>query len=109
MEINISEDALINWNNIKSEMVNGTHGFVSSKMIEFANFKIRELVFSKQYEADHWCEKGHVIFVLDGELIIEYNDHTLLKIKKGQTLVLGDQISSHKAKTELETKVWILD
>lgn len=109
MDINILENLTINWKTIPEQKSTGITGFVISKTVEFQSFKIRQLHLSANYEADHWCEKGHIIHVIDGELIIEYNDQTTITISKENSLILGDNISFHKAKTEIETQVLIID
>ncbi|MBX3163535.1 MAG: DHCW motif cupin fold protein [Bacteroidetes bacterium] len=109
MEIKTLENLAINWENIPTEKANGITGFVLAKTIELPAFKIRELSFSENYEADHWCEKGHIIYVISGELIIAYNDGTHITIPTGNSLILGDNISSHKAKTKTETQILIID
>ncbi|MBB4807730.1 quercetin dioxygenase-like cupin family protein [Chryseobacterium defluvii] len=109
MEIQALKDTAINWEIIPEQKANGVTGSVISRTIEFQNFKIRQLYFSEDYEADHWCEKGHIIHVVSGELIIEYNEGPSIAISKGNSLVLGDHISSHKARTKTETQVLIID
>ena len=34
----------------------------------------RIVEYEPGYVADHWCERGHVVFVIDGELITELKD-----------------------------------
>lgn len=109
MDIKTLENISINWENIPTEKANGTTGFVLAKTVELPTFKIRQLSFSENYEADHWCEKGHIIYVLKGTLIIAYNDGTHITISTGNSLILGDNISSHKAKTEIQTQILIID
>jgi len=109
MNIKILENIPIDWDKIPSEKINGTSGFVISKMVEFNYIRIRLLHFSENYEADHWCDKGHIIFVVFGELVIEYKDNTHQKILTNNSVILGDNILSHKVITEIETKVFIID
>lgn len=109
MDINILKDQLINWESVPDETFSGVSGFVVSKAVTFENFRIRQLSFSENYEADHWCEKGHVIYVIDGELLIEYKDQPSVFVSKGSSLILGDNISWHKAKTRITTLVLIID
>ena len=103
------ENTVINWDQVPSERVNGITGFVDSKSVMFTSFSIRRLHFSKNYEADHWCEKGHLIFVISGELIIEQKNDKLMKVQEGNSLVLGDDVSLHKAKTEMPSVIIIID
>lgn len=109
MEIRNLENLYIDWEKIPNQKLIGTTGYVLSKKIEIQNLNIRQLIFSRDYEADHWCEKGHIIYVISGELIIEFSDGSRTIIPRENSLILGDSISSHKAKTEMETKILIID
>lgn len=100
---------MIDWETIAAQKTNGISGFVMVRVVELATFKIRQLSFSPNYEADHWCQKGHIIHVQKGELIIEYKNNTMVKIPELQSLILGDGLSWHKARTVKEAEVLIID
>ena len=34
--------------------------------------RLRMVEYSPGYLADHWCDRGHVLFVVDGELTTSY-------------------------------------
>jgi hypothetical protein len=36
---------------------------------EAGNVRVRMVEYSPGYVADHWCERGHVVLVLEGELV----------------------------------------
>ncbi len=46
----------------------------------FNNIRVRMVEYTPGYLADHWCQKGHVLLVLEGELSTELAD--------GRTVVL---------------------
>jgi|GEM_PF-4656599 len=64
MEIKTTENFDIDWGNIQSDKMNRLTEVVMTKHISFPNFKIRQLLFSKNHEADHGCKKGHIIYVI---------------------------------------------
>jgi len=35
------------------------------------NIRVRIVEYSPGYLADHWCSRGHVLYVLEGELVTE--------------------------------------
>lgn len=109
MDINIIENLAIDWQTIPQQASNGTTGFVIAQTLELPTFKIRLLQFSANYEADHWCDKGHIIHVLKGDLIIAYNDDSTSTITQGNSLILGDNIKAHKTKTMEPTQILIID
>lgn len=109
MKIHALENINLNWENIQSEITHGISGHFIAKTFIHEDIKIRNIEFSADYEADHWCEKGHIIFVLSGELHMEYNEGSGTSIPQGNSLILGDNISFHKAKTYTPTHIIIID
>ena len=41
---------------------------------EIGNIRVRMVEYSPGYLADHWCSRGHVLLVLEGELVTELQD-----------------------------------
>ena len=46
--------------------------------------------YTPGYLADHWCQKGHVLLVLDGELHTELADGRTVVLKQGQSYQVAD-------------------
>jgi hypothetical protein len=52
-----------------------THpGAASWRTTEVGNVRVRLVEYSAGYVADHWCGRGHVVFVVHGELVTELSD-----------------------------------
>lgn len=109
MTINLPQNIAINWDIVPEEKSCGLTGSVISQTVSHPPISIRRLRFWANYEADHWCDKGHIIFVISGELIVEYIDGSSVSVAAGNSLLLGDHVLSHKARTEIETQVLIVD
>ncbi len=109
MDILNIENVAINWEEIQSEKIEGESGFVISKTKEIGAMRIRHQTFSENFKADSWCEKGHILLVLNGVLIIEFKDGSSVDVTKGNSYVLGDNVQAHKAITLSETEVFIVD
>ena len=52
----------------------GETGFATWRTRNFAGIRVRMVEYSPGYKADHWCSKGHVLLVLEGELSTELQD-----------------------------------
>ncbi|MBL7704626.1 MAG: DHCW motif cupin fold protein [Taibaiella sp.] len=104
-----NENVAINWEEIQAEKIEGETGYVITKVKETGTVKIRHNTYSADFKADHWCEKGHILLVLNGVLIIEFKDGTSVDVTKGNSYVLGDNVQAHKAITLAETEVFIVD
>ena len=47
------------------------------------------------YAADHWCEKGHVLLCLEGELTTELADGRIATLKPGMSYQVADGAEPH--------------
>jgi hypothetical protein len=65
--------------------------------------------YSKGYLANHWCQKGHIVHALEGEFVSELESGELIKLEKGGTYVVSDELSSHRSVTEKGVKLLIVD
>lgn len=101
--------SLINWNAIPCEKSNGAWGFAISKTKLFGDIKIRQVQYSENYLADHWCVKGHILHILDGELIIDYESGASDTIMSGNTYIVGDDGIPHMAKSKVGALVLVID
>ncbi|WP_317898706.1 DHCW motif cupin fold protein [Aurantibacillus circumpalustris] len=100
---------LIDWHNTPTEKSNGAKGFASSKIKLFGDIKIRQVQYSADYLADHWCVKGHIIHILEGELILDYKDGTSHIITANTTYIVGDDGIPHMAKSINGALVLVID
>ncbi len=98
-----------NWDEIPAEKVVGKTGFAFIKTQLFGSIKIRQVVYSKNYLADHWCDKGHIVYILAGELIIEHLNEKPHLLTKEMTYLVGDNSEPHRAKTTTGATVIIID
>jgi hypothetical protein len=99
----------LNWLEIPEEKVNGEIGFAKIKTQLLGDIKIRKVEYAKNYLADHWCDKGHIVFVIEGQLILEHQDQSIQIIDAGMTYIVGDNSMSHKAKSKQGALVYIVD
>ena len=63
MEQNITFQTT-DWSKIPTSEHKGETGIAYWKTLQFDGLRIRMVEYSKNYKADHWCEKGHIIFAL---------------------------------------------
>jgi hypothetical protein len=87
----------------------GTTGSALWRTWEQGNLRVRMVEFSPGYEADHWCARGHVVFVLEGEMTSELSDGSSTLMKAGMGYVVSDDASSHRSSTATGARVLIVD
>lgn len=51
------------WENITREEHKGETGTSYWRTKQYAGLRVRVVDYSANYKADHWCSKGHVVFV----------------------------------------------
>ena len=99
----------IDWTTIDKIEYKGETGISFWQTIQFGGLRIRLVEYSNGYLADHWCQKGHIVHCLDGEFISELGSGERVKLSKGETYVVSDELSSHRSVTEKGVKLLIID
>ena len=61
------------------------------------------------YKADHWCQKGHIIYCIEGEMVTELGGGKEYVLKQGMSYHVSDDLSSHRSYTETGAKLFIMD
>jgi len=77
--------------------------------MQFGGLRIRLVEYSNGYVADHWCQKGHIVHCLDGKFMTELNNGETIKLIKGETYVVSDELSSHRSVSADGVKLLIVD
>jgi len=100
---------ITDWDKIPATEHKGETGTAFWKTLQFTGLRIRMVEYSKNYKADHWCEKGHIIYCIDGEMNTELADGKVLKLSKGMSYQVSDKLSSHLSTSEDGVKLFIVD
>jgi hypothetical protein len=99
----------INWELIEKTEHKGEIGVAFWQTIQFDGLRIRLVEYSSGYLADHWCQKGHIVHCLEGEFISELKTGEKIKLTKGETYIVSDELSSHRSISEKGVKLLIID
>ncbi|MBA4382643.1 MAG: phosrestin [Sideroxydans sp.] len=82
----------------KLEWQDGIRG-ARFKVFRSSNKQIRLLEFTSEFIEPDWCEKGHVGFVVQGELEIDFRG-SVLRYPQGSALFIPSGLASgHKARS----------
>lgn len=100
---------LIDWNSVPKEIFNGEKGVSHWRTISLEGIRMRIVEHSEDYTADHWCEKGHIIYCIEGEITIRLKDGTSLNLEKGKSVILSESSNSHFVLSEKGAKLFIVD
>lgn len=99
----------IDWSDIEPVEYKGETGTATWKTMMFGGLRVRIVEYSDGYLADHWCSKGHVVHCLEGEFISELSTGELIKLGKGDSYVVSDNLSSHRSSAAKRVKLLIVD
>ncbi len=99
----------IDWSNIPKLTVPGETGTVTSQTLQLPDLRIRMIEYSEGYLADHWCQKGHIVHCLEGELVSEMETGEKFILSAGMTYVVSDNMSSHRSLTTGIVRLLIVD
>src|SRR4029453_1261636 len=90
---------ITDWDQVPTTVVNGATGRATIRTQQLGDLRIRMIEYSSGYLADHWCELGHLVFVLEGELINELKDGATTVMKAGSSYAVSNGLSSHRSRT----------
>lgn len=97
------------WETEKPTMHPGITGEAYWRTFEMGNIRVRMIEYTPGYLADHWCSRGHVLLVLEGELVTELEDGTHFTLSAGMSYQVAEDISSHRSYTEKGAKLFVVD
>lgn len=76
---------------------------------QFGTLRVRQVEYTPGYLADHWCRKGHILLVLEGELVTELADGRRFTMTPGMSYQVADQAEAHRSRTTGGAKLFIVD
>ncbi len=97
------------WSSIVPTEHPGETGKAYWRTLETGNIRVRMVEYTAGYMADHWCSRGHVILVLEGELITELEDGRKFVLTKGMSYQVSTNAEAHRSITTNGAKLFIVD
>jgi hypothetical protein len=99
----------IAWSAIEKTRHAGETGEATWRTVEIGNVRVRLVEYSAGYLADHWCERGHVIHVMEGELVTELRDGRTFVLAAGESYVVADGDGAHRSRTTKGARLFVVD
>lgn len=97
------------WSDIPATAHPGTTGVALWRTKQHGDIRVRMVEYSPGYLADHWCEKGHIILVFEGELHTELKDGRTVVLRAGMGYEVADGDAAHRSFTPTGAKLFIVD
>ena len=99
----------IDWSGVEPTTHPGEAGVATWRTKEAGNVRVRMVEYSPGYVADHWCERGHVVLVLEGELVTELFDGREVVLGHGQSYIVADGDGAHRSRSPRGVRLFIVD
>jgi quercetin dioxygenase-like cupin family protein len=97
------------WSSIEPTEHSGTSGVALWRTRQFGEIRVRMVDYSPGYVADHWCEKGHILFCIEGELETELADGRRFVLRPGMSYQVADAAEPHRSSTAVGARLFIVD
>ena len=97
------------WSKVESVEYPGITGNAYWRTLEMGNIRVRMVEYTAGYLADHWCKKGHVLLVLEGEMTTELEDGRIFVLRAGMSYQVADGAEGHRSSTSSGATLFIVD
>jgi hypothetical protein len=98
------------WSQIPPTEHPGDTGLALWRTLNIGDLRIRMVEYTAGYLANHWCDRGHLLFVLEGELETELRDGRRFNLTAGMSYEVSDfGDAAHRSSTSTGAKLLIVD
>ena len=97
------------WSTVPASEHPGVTGVAQWRTRQFGEVRVRMVDYSPGYIADHWCEKGHIVLCLEGEIHTELEDGRIIVLKPGMSYQVADNAEPHRSRTAIGARLFIVD
>ncbi len=97
------------WQDIEPTTHPGITGEAFWRTQQFGAIRVRMLEYSPGYLADHWCNKGHVLLCLEGELVTELADGRRFVLTPGMSYQVADEAEAHRSASASGARLFVVD
>lgn len=98
------------WASVPETRHPGTTGEALWRTLTIGDLRVRVVEYSPGYLADHWCDRGHVLYVLEGELVTELSDGRRFTLGPGMSYQVSDHgDAAHRSSTVGGARLFIVD
>jgi hypothetical protein len=101
---------MTDWASVPATEHPGETGQALWRTLTIGELRVRMVDDTPGYLADHWCDRGHVLYVLEGELDTELSDGRVFKLMPGMSYRASDSgDAAHRSSTRIGAKLFIVD
>ncbi|MFC3124686.1 DHCW motif cupin fold protein [Pseudoroseomonas globiformis] len=98
------------WDALPATEHAGERGTALWRVLNNGDVRMRVVEYSPGYLADHWCDRGHILYVIEGELRTELQDGRSFILQAGEGYTVSDfGDAAHRSSTDKGAKLFIVD
>lgn len=101
--------ATVDWSRVEITEHKGESGVAYWRTVQLGDIRVRMVEYSPGYLADHWCEKGHILLVLEGTLVTKLKNGREVSLTAGQSYQVADRVEPHRSTTKTGARLFIVD
>ena len=109
MDLTLHPFSTTDWASIPATAHPGVTGEALWRTQQIGDTRLRMVEYTPGYLADHWCSRGHVLFVLDGELRTELDDGRVIELRAGQSYQVGSDMEAHRSSSSSGARLFVVD
>jgi hypothetical protein len=110
MKIPVLPFTVTDWSQVAPVMYPGESGEAYWRTLNIGDLRVRMVEYTPGYLADHWCDRGHVLYVLEGELETELRDGRSFTLSAGMSYQVSDfGDAAHRSSTRTGAKLFVVD
>lgn len=109
--MNISEIPFgtTDWSSVEPTERPGETGTAVWRTRHYGAIRVRMVRYSAGYRSDHWCDKGHILLCLSGDLETELPDGRRFHLTPGMSYQVADHAEPHRSSTQTGATLFIVD
>ena len=110
MKIPMLPFTVTDWSRVAVTTHPGETGQAFWRTLNIGDLRVRTVEYTPGYVADHWCDRGHVFYVLEGVLDTELRDGRRFRLLPGMSYQVSDfGDAAHRSSTKTGAKLFIVD
>ncbi|TDE38921.1 DHCW motif cupin fold protein [Antarcticimicrobium sediminis] len=100
----------LDWTALPPLEVPGEQSVAQERSFEQGGLRVRLVDYQPGYIADHWCDRGHVLYVLSGEMTVVLKDGRDTRLTPGMGFCVSDfGDAAHAVHSETGCRAFIVD
>ena len=101
--------AATEWADVERTEHRGATGVAYWRTRHFGDIRVRMVEYSPGYVADHWCQKGHILLCLEGEMETQLASGRTVILRAGMSYQVAVDTDAHRSSTATGAKLFIVD